>query len=246
MPLESFIVDELSAGSEAEPEAEKGAATECWYCAAGEPLCDRCAGRLFILLERIDPAIARLDRIAMLEADSVGGAFDQGRGGTRGQLTDATLDADELDKAATVWARHTMAGMEKPPEWRGFAGPYLVACRHFIAKQPWARELVNDLGPLVAAIDLKWPDPDEPPRPRQLPIPCPGCDQVGTLALYPPRFFRQPIAIQCSGTRTDSGRLCGWQCQEDAMDWMRRIVEHDQAASKALSKSGWKGWILTA
>lgn len=202
----------------------------CRICFNDSPTicCDYCYQKLGKALDAIASTIAALDRLAMLEADSIAspnldGWAPSARASERTMLHKATLVANELDAAAEAWCRYIMVSMTKPPRWKGNPGSYLAGLTDHISRQPYAGALLAEMTHHLRRADTLLGQDAEP---RHLPVPCPSCD-TPDVYLYPASFAGQPIAIASD---------CGWRANIDGQTWIFNTAVLKQQQLEASAK----------
>ena len=196
-------------------------------------LCGRCWGRLQSAVRTLPSLVEHLYAVAAPSVSSPSGHTGGGivPPGPRALYSQALGAADDLVGMLAAWCDQVagdrglavprppglwltddgeaVAGVRSPGAARYLAdwlGPYLSWC----AAQPWAGDMVEDLGPAVARASAAWPV-EEPDR-RITTVRCPRCGRR-SLVLHPPRVERGSLQVSCSVPS------CGAVLSEE--DWAR-------------------------
>lgn len=89
----------------------------------------------------------------------------------------------------------------------------------WVAQQPWAGEMVSEIGAIVRTLLARYPEAE---RSRHMPdVLCPACGR-STMVYHPPAWARSQVLVQCDHT------ACGEKVPEDKFGHFMRLVEQQR------------------
>lgn len=202
-------------------------------------LCSWCWGRLQSVVRTLPSLVEHLHDVAVPAVSSPSGRRSPGRSSRPGErilFADALVIADELHAALVEWAREISAecpgagavwaagtrwsvadedGERLPVGIRGRSATrsvvaWVVPHLEWVARQPWAADMLEDLGYASASASRRFPV-EEPER-RVTNIRCPRCGRL-SLVVVPPAVVGAERMVRCTSS------VCGAVLADE--DWER-------------------------